>query len=121
MCKGCVNFGQLLSAKVINPVAVFWLVFHYVGSLDSGIREMFVCGIGNPGLWNPKYSSRIPESHLRLESRIKVLLTGTGIHYLESGIHVVESRIQGSTRSSVSFLSFFQLRPDDGLLETKPG
>ena len=95
------------SPRVINPVAVLWLVFHYVGNLDSGIREIFVCGIRNPGLWNPKYSSRIPESHLRLESRIQVSLTGTGIQYLESGIHGVESRIQGSTSSSVSFLSFF--------------
>ena len=101
------------SAKAVNPVAVFWLVFHYVGTLDSWIREMFFWGIRNPGLWNPK-------SHLRLESRIQVLLTGTEIQYLESGIHGVGSRIQGSTSSSVSFLSFFQLLPDDGLLETKP-
>ena len=28
---------------------------------DSGIREFFGCGIRNPGLWNPEYSSRNPE------------------------------------------------------------
>ena len=41
---------------------------------DSGIREVFACGmrnpqkkfacvIRNPWLWNPEYSSRNPESH----------------------------------------------------------
>ena len=42
---------------------------------DSGIREIFACGIRNPpkeknacvirnpGLWNTEYSSRNPESH----------------------------------------------------------
>ena len=45
-------------------------------------------------LWNLEYSSRNPESHQRLQSRIHVPLTKTGIHYVESGIHSVESRIQ---------------------------
>ena len=26
--------------------------------LDCGIREIFACGIQNPGLWNPEYSSK---------------------------------------------------------------
>ena len=26
--------------------------------LDWGIREIFACGIQNPGLWNPEYSSK---------------------------------------------------------------
>ena len=30
--------------------------------LASGIREMFACGILNPGLWNSEFSSRNPES-----------------------------------------------------------
>ena len=38
------------------------------------------------GFWNPQYHSRNPESHQRLESRIQVPLTKTGIQYLESGI-----------------------------------
>ena len=58
---------------------------------DSGIREKFGCEIQNPGLWNPEYSSRNPESHWRLESRIQVPQTETGIQYLESGIHGVKS------------------------------
>ena len=28
-----------------------------------GIRENFACAIRNPGLWNPEYSSRNPESY----------------------------------------------------------
>ena len=48
----------------------------------------------NPGLWNPEYSSRNPESHWRLEFRIQIPLTKTGIQYVKSGIHGVESRIQ---------------------------
>ena len=54
----------------------------------------FAYGMWNPGFWNLEYSSRNPESHCRLESRIQVLLTNTGTQYLESGIHIVESRIQ---------------------------
>ena len=50
--------------------------------------------IRNPGLWNPEYSSMNPKSHEQLESRFQVPLTETGIQYLESGIHGVESRIQ---------------------------
>ena len=45
---------------------------------------MFACGIRNPGLWNPEYSSRNPE----------VPVTKTQIVYLESEIHGVESTIQ---------------------------
>ena len=44
------------------------------------------------GLWNPEYSSRNPESHKRLEFRIQVPLTKTGINYRESGIHGPESK-----------------------------
>ena len=65
--------------------------------MESGIREYFAHGIWNPGLWNPEYSSRNPESHYWLESRVRVLLvplTKIGIQYLESGIQGVESRIQ---------------------------
>ena len=54
--------------------------------MESGIEEKFACGIQNPGLWNPEYSSRNPESHKRLETRIQVPMTKTGIHYLESRI-----------------------------------
>ena len=30
--------------------------------VESGIREIFASGMRNPGLWNPEYSSRNPES-----------------------------------------------------------
>ena len=62
--------------------------------MESGIWEIFPCGMENPALWNPEYSSRNPESHLRLESRIQVPLTKTGIQCVESGIHDEESRTQ---------------------------
>ena len=42
---------------------------------ESGIWEIFASGIQNPGVWNPEYSSRSPESHLRLESGIQIPLT----------------------------------------------
>ena len=59
-------------------------VSHHVK--DSGFRNL-----GKFCLWNPEYSSRNPESIWRLESRI--LLTNTGIEYLESGIQLKESWI----------------------------
>ena len=31
--------------------------------LESGILEIFACGIRNPGPWNPEYRCRNPESH----------------------------------------------------------
>ena len=62
--------------------------------MESGIGEIFPCGMENPGLRNLEYSSRNPESHLWLESRIQVPLTKTGIQYLEFRIHDEESRIQ---------------------------
>ena len=69
-----------------------------------GIRENFAWWIRNPELWDPEYSLRNSESHLRLEFRenhslllefrIQVTLTKTGIQYVESGIHGLESRFQ---------------------------
>ena len=44
------------------------------GNADSGIREIFACGILNPGLWNPEYSFRNPP-YFRLESGVPVQLT----------------------------------------------
>ena len=49
-------------------------------------------GFRHPVFWNPDYSSRNPESHWRLGSRIQVVLTNTGIQYLESGIYIVQSK-----------------------------
>ena len=38
-------------------------------NLESGrcLLEIYTCGIRNPRLWNPKYSSVNPESHQKLE------------------------------------------------------
>ena len=70
------------------------------GNLDSGIWEIFACGIRNTGkfgMWNPE--SWVLESRIQhKESRIPLTIIGftdkTGIQYLESKIHCVESRIQ---------------------------
>ena len=53
---------------------------------NSWIQEIFACEIGNPGLWNGEYTSRNPESHERLESRIQVPLTNTGFSGLKTVI-----------------------------------
>ena len=40
---------------------------HMLCNPDSGILANFSCGIGNPEIWNPEFSSRNLESHLRLK------------------------------------------------------
>ena len=67
--------------------------------VESGIRENFTCGIRNPGLWNPEYSSRNPESPKDGNPESK---------YLESEIYDEESRFQdlpGSLTYYAPFLS----------------
>ena len=51
-----------------------WILFF--GALESGIRENFACGIRNPELSNPKYSSRNPESHKEKSAFRSLLLKG---------------------------------------------
>ena len=64
---------------------VVWLFFRLLqGNTDSWIRETFACRIRNPGLWNTECSSRNPESHWRLESRIQY--PGSGIRNPRPGI-----------------------------------
>ena len=67
------------------------------GNPVSGMKENFAIGIRNLGFWDPEFNSRNLESHQRLESRIQVRLTNSGLQYLESGIHGVESKIQDCT------------------------
>ena len=50
------RYRPLCSGIRIPGSGKFW-------PLESRIRESFVCGIRNPGLWNPEYSSRNLESH----------------------------------------------------------
>ena len=84
-----VNFPPVCTVEIyaFGSPHVRESVFQNLG--DSGIGEN-----RNPGLWNPEYSSRNSESPTRLESRIQVLLTKTGVQYVQSGIHCMESRIQ---------------------------
>ena len=67
-------------------------------NLVSGIKENFAIGIRNVGFWDPEFNSRNLESDQRLESRIQVRLTNSGLQYLECGIHGVESKIQDCPR-----------------------
>ena len=57
--------------------------------LDWGIREIFACGIQNPGLWNPEYSSK---KKFTLKSWIQMQAPLT--KNLGSRIHGVESKNQ---------------------------
>ena len=55
----CIGVKWLLTIynKMLTKASAMW------GNPDYGIREIFACGIRNPGLWNPEYSSRNPESY----------------------------------------------------------
>ena len=66
---------------------IFGIIF-YGNAVRSSpqIRESESRNPGNFCLWNPEYSSRNPESHQRLEFRIQVLLTNTGIRNPQRGI-----------------------------------
>ena len=57
---------------------------------------MFACGIRNPGLLNRK---QLKKSGIPLTIEMKNPLTKTGIQYLESGMHGVESIIQALSDS----------------------
>ena len=57
--------------------------------LDCGIREIFACGIQNPGLWNPEYSSK-KKFTLKNWIQMQAPLTKN----LGSRIHGVESKNQ---------------------------
>ena len=75
---------------------------------NTGIREVFACGIRE--IWNQRNVFLLETGILSFEIRnttqeIRIPLTNgiqnpssadkdSGIHYLESGIHGVESRIQ---------------------------
>ena len=70
-----------------------WILFF--GVLESGIRENFACGIRNPEIWNPKYSSMesgIPQEEISLPF-VTVKRKEKWV-ILESRIHCVEFRIQ---------------------------
>ena len=66
------------------------------GNPNSGMREIFACGIQNPAYfcreiripwpWNPEYSSRNPESLYRLESNPSTTAKESGIQFFESAI-----------------------------------
>ena len=66
----------------------------------SGIRETFVCGYVDFGIWNLKYRSLWREWSGRSVltngkcPKFTATVKESGIEYLESGIYSVESRIQ---------------------------
>ena len=62
--------------------------------VESGIGENLTRWRGILGFGIQNTAQGISESPTRLESRIQVLLTKTGVQYLQSGIHCMESRIQ---------------------------
>ena len=70
----------------------------------KGIRKFIACGILNPGgdfaygIWNPEFWNQ--EYRSRLESRIQVLLTNTGIQYL-SGIRNPQRGMQNPRLSRI--------------------
>ena len=49
-----------------NPDSGIGEIFGWTGG-PSGSRKQFACGIQNPGLWNPEYSSRNSESKFALQ------------------------------------------------------
>ena len=113
-CQCFVFHGWTLYGKRLIPCRQLWASVSWLRcrALIWGIPEsgkFFACGIRNPGLWNPEYSLRNPESHWRLESRIQVPLTNTQIQYLESGIHGVESRIPDCLRFPSLVYRYFKM------------
>ena len=85
----------------------------------KGIRRFIACGIRNPGgdfaygIWNPEFWNQ--EYRSRLESRIQVLLTNTGIQYL-SGIRNPQRGIQNPRLSRIPESGNFLL-VESGILE----
>ena len=68
--------------------------------MESGIRENFACGIRNPRVWNPEYTSTNPESHNN-PLTIGIQNPKFDGQRLESGMHRVEYRIQASLGASL--------------------
>ena len=57
----CVKIGdELIGKNKIRYPNTRHCIFK--GNTNSGITETFSFGIRNPGLWNPEFSSRNPES-----------------------------------------------------------
>ena len=85
----------------------------------KGIRKFIACGIRNPGgdfaygIWNPEFWNQ--EYRSRLESRIQVLLTNTGIQYL-SGIGNPQRGIQNPRLFRIPETGNFLL-VESGILE----
>ena len=66
---------------------------------ESGKILLVLSGILGFGILSTSQGIQNPKT--RLESRIRVPMTKTGIQYLESGIHGVESRIQAVSDSLI--------------------
>ena len=107
-----VKFNVLLRLKIaVRPLysIIDNLKFKpHLRESDSGIRKIFACA--ESGIWeifaygirilcfgirNTAQGTRNPTYDWNPESRIQVLLTNTGIQYLESGIHCVVALGEG--------------------------
>ena len=70
---------------------------------DPEISEILFCGIQNLGLLQsrtqPKESGIPANNDWNLESKFHGQIRESGIHYLKSGIHDVESRVQDCLNS----------------------
>ena len=103
---------------IVNwPLNTGWRFFFFAPC--KGIRKFIACGIRNPGgdfaygIWNPEFWNQ--EYRSRLESRIQVLLTNTGIQYL-SGIGNPQRGIQNPRLFRIPETGNFLL-VESGILE----
>ena len=80
----------------------------------QGIWEIFACGIWNPRLWNPEYSSRIPKAANDCSNDKEA-----GIRYLESGIRNPRRRIQRLSWIPLHGAIFWYLTGDTLVLSSK--
>ena len=103
---------------IVNwPLNTGWRFFFFAPC--KGIRKFIACGIRNPGgdfaygIWNPEFWNQ--EYRSRLESRIQVLLTNTGIQYL-SGIGNPQRGIQNARLFRIPETGNFLL-VESGILE----
>ena len=80
----------------------------------QGIWEIFACGIWNPRLWIPEYSSRIPNPTNDCSNDKEA-----GIRYLESGIRNPRRRIQRLSWIPLHGAIFWYLSGDTLVLSSK--
>ena len=125
--NGTLRKCYLFSCRYKNHVHTISRHKNYIGyafspyEKESGIWNTAILsgagGIQNPGLWNPEYSWRNPESHWRLESRIQVPLTKN----LESSTWNLESTAWNpESKTVLDFLTWGEPPYMEHYSETNP-